>query len=256
MVFEQKSSRQPYVMVAPNGARRGPQDHPELPVTLPQIVDTAVACSLAGADGIHLHIRDKSGAHSLDPGQYRETLAELHQAVPDIALQITTEAAGVFNVRAQYECLKGSGANWASVSVREIARDPDMAPMIYGLCAEIGIRVQHILYDADDVRLLQRWQRDGIVHADQTDRLYVMGRYTRAQESSIADLDLFPAAPDRWMVCAFGRLEHQCLNAAASRGADVRVGFENSLMNSEGEPWVDNAASVAALVALLKGEIE
>ena len=69
-----------------------------------------------------------------------------------------------------------------------------------------------------------------------------------------ADLEAFPAARTPWMVCAFGRLEHACLAAAAARGGDVRVGFENSLTNSDGTRWTDNATSVAALIALLKGK--
>ena len=67
----------PFVMVAPTGARRGKADHPALPVTLPEILNAAVACHAAGADGFHLHIRDDAGVHSLDAGRYRETLEAL-----------------------------------------------------------------------------------------------------------------------------------------------------------------------------------
>ncbi len=250
------NSGRPYVLVAPNGARRGPADHAALPVTLAQIVETARACSLAGADGIHLHIRDKRGAHSLDPGRYRETLEEIRRAAPQLDLQITTEAGGIFDVSAQYDCIAGAGAEWASIAVREIARDPDLAPKIYGLCDHAGIRVQHILYDAEDAILLENWQTKGIVHASQTDRLFVLGRYAAAQESEPVDLEAFPATPGKWMVCAFGRREHECLHLAASRGSDVRVGFENSLTDSQGRQWTDNAASVAALIDLLKGNLE
>lgn len=243
----------PYVLVAPNGARRGHQDHAALPVTLDEMRETAQACFEAGADGLHLHVRDTAGTHSLDAGLYLETMAELRRSVPELDIQITTEAANIYNVSAQFDCLRKVAPSWASISVREIARAPEMAPRVYALCADQGTRVQHILYDAEDAKLLSKWQAQGVVHRDQVDRLLVLGRYSTAQESQPSDLDLFPTEPTPWMVCAFGRREHACLLAAAKRGGDVRVGFENSLTNSEGKQWADNAASVAALVTFWKG---
>lgn len=246
----------PYILIAPNGARRGHRDHAALPVATDEIVETARSCHAAGADGIHLHVRDRAGRHSLDAGLYRETIAELRQAVPQMGIQITTESAGVFDVQAQYECLQQVHPEWASISVREIARAPELAPRVYALCADQGTRVQHILYDAADAELLARWQDGGVVNSDQVDRLLVLGRYATSQESIPRDLDAFPNGPDPWMVCAFGRQEHLCLQRAAQLGGDVRVGFENSLTTPEGEVWVDNAASVAALIDLLKRTVK
>ncbi|MGV6805484.1 MAG: 3-keto-5-aminohexanoate cleavage protein [Ruegeria sp.] len=243
-----------YILVAPNGARRGHADHHALPVTTDEIVRTALACHTAGANGLHLHVRDDEGRHSLDAGRYREVTVELTRTVPTLDVQITTESAGVYDVPAQFNCLQQVAPQWASISVREIAREPDLAPRIYGLCADQGTRVQHILYDAEDAVLLKQWQAAGIVRREQVERLLVLGRYATAQESQPTDLDAFPADPAPWMVCAFGRLEHDCLVAASDRGGDVRVGFENSLTNSDGTQWTDNAASVAALVSRVKGQ--
>ncbi|MDA7966785.1 3-keto-5-aminohexanoate cleavage protein [Ruegeria sp.] len=246
----------PYVLVAPNGARRGQRDHAALPVAMDQIVQTARACHGSGAHGIHLHVRDGAGRHSLDAGLYLETIAELQRCVPRMDIQITTEAAGIYDVAAQQACLKAVQPQWASISVREIAREPDLAPRVYARCHEQGTRVQHILYDAADAELLTRWQADAIVQLDQTDRLLVLGRYASGQQSDPADLDQFPASPARWMVCAFGAQEHACLARAAALGGDVRVGFENALTGPDGVPWADNAASVAALVDVLKGNLK
>lgn len=118
---------QPLIMVAPNGARRSKSDHSEIPITTPEIINTARACMIAGADALHLHVRDRHGRHSLDVGLYRETLAELKSELPNLPVQITTEAAGVFDVPTQLDCLRQLAPEWASISVREIARDPDLA---------------------------------------------------------------------------------------------------------------------------------
>ncbi|MFY2826396.1 3-keto-5-aminohexanoate cleavage protein [Ruegeria sp. MALMAid1280] len=251
-----ETARRPYVLVAPNGARRGRSDHPELPVSIDQIVETARTCFEAGAHGLHLHIRDMRGQHSLDAGQYLETMAELRRVVPEMDVQITTEAAGLFDVPTQLACLEQVRPGWASVSVREIARAPELASRVYGLCAEQGTRVQHILYDAEDAALLVQWREAGVVRDGQLDRLLVLGRYTSDQQSSPQDLDQFPQAASPWMVCAFGALEHACLAHATRYGGDVRVGFENSLTDQDGNLWKDNAASVTALVAMLERAVE
>lgn len=244
----------PFVLVAPTGSRNSGADHPNLPVTIPEIARTAAACRRAGADGLHLHVRDALGTHSLDPGLYREALSELDRTEPGLPVQVTTEAAGLFDVAAQLGCLKALRPQWASVAVREIARAPDLAPQVYGLCADAGTRVQHIVYDRDDVALLRRWQARGVVAHGQTDMLFVLGSYDPPRVGTPGDLDRF--APTRrgagdWMICAFGPGEHCCLRAAARMGGDLRVGFENSRQSPDGTPWPDNAASVAALVAAL-----
>jgi uncharacterized protein (DUF849 family) len=248
----------PYVLVAPNGARRGHRDHPALPVTVAEIAATAKACRAAGADGIHLHVRDDAGQHTLDAGRYREAISAIRHTAPGLDVQITTEAADFFDVATQFDCLKQVRPEWASISVREIARDADLADAVYGFCANEGINIQHILYGREDAALLQNWQAKGIVRATQAERLLVLGRHSGAAASTPADLDRFlqdAPPPARWMACAFGPDEHACLARAATLGGDVRVGFENSLTNASGSPWTDPAASVAALLKLLQGDL-
>ncbi|MFC6761768.1 3-keto-5-aminohexanoate cleavage protein [Sulfitobacter porphyrae] len=178
----------------PERGRRSRADHPALPVTTDQIAATALACANAGADALHLHVRDDDGRHSLDAGRYREALAEIAVRAPALRLQITTEAGGIFDVADQLACLKAVKPGWASISVREIARDPALAAQVYGTCADLGTEVQHILYDTDDIALLNRWQAEGIVQPDQTEVIFVLGRYTPGQVSSptICNLSVTP----------------------------------------------------------------
>lgn len=245
-----------YILVAPNGARRGKADHPELPISTDEIIATAGDCHAAGAHGLHLHIRDEEGRHSLDPGQYLETLAALSAEIPTLDLQITTESAGVFDVPDQLLCLEKVKPSWASISIREIAREPALADRVYGTCAANGTRVQHILYGADDARLLANWRADGVVRAEQDECIFVLGRYATGEVASLSELDIFlqqgtPSSP--WMVCAFGPTEHACLIEAARRGGNVRVGFENGMLDANGTVWPNNAASVSALISAPKG---
>jgi len=246
----------PFIMVAPTGARRTQANHSALPVTIDEIVQTTRACHAAGAGALHLHVRDEAGQHSLDAGRYLEALAELDNSLPNLPVQITSEAAGLFDVTAQIACLKAVKPKWASVSVREVDRSPELADTLYGICEDNGTKVQHILYGPNDVALLAQRQAEGIVRADQTDAIFVLGRYTTGQTSDPADLQLFLDAgqpPANWMICAFGQNEHRCLHEAAKVGGDLRVGFENNLLDENGQPFADNAASIAALCRRLKG---
>ena len=246
----------PFIMVAPTGARHSKADHPALPLNTSQILDEAAACADAGADALHLHVRDDTGAHSLSVRQYRKTITALADAVPNMRIQVTTESAGRFNVPEQLACLEDLQPDWASVSVREIARAPQLAHRLYHGCAERGTQVQHILYDPSDSEQLSTWQAAGVVPPEHNSVILVLGRYEGGRDAAVSDLDPFLAAlPDGmdWMVCAFGPNEHACLTAGAARGGALRVGFENSLTTADGTPHASNAASVAALIRRLNG---
>ena len=244
-----------FVMAAPTGARRGKDAHPNLPITTQEIASETMACRSSGAHALHLHVRDEDGRHSLDPGLYREALQEIERAVPGFPVQVTTESASRFDVETQLNCLRDVSAQAASISVREMARDPELAPRVYALCADRGIHVQHILYTLEDWHKLQVWRASGIVHQNQTDVIVVLGQYAPARYTKVQDLDavarIIDGAPGRCMVCAFGPNEHRVLLAAAARGCDLRIGFENNIHAEDGTLASSNAAQVAHLVSAL-----
>ncbi len=250
----------PRVMVAPNGARRSRADHPALPVTLAQLVETARDCFAAGADGLHIHLRDDDGAHLLDAGRYREALAELGRAVPGMALQITTEAAGRYGAAHQRRVTLESGADLVSIAVREMLADTDPvdAAAFYHDCRARGMRVQHILYDVEDCRKLETVLPEAALHDPALQLLFVLGRHSKDQNSAPGDLAPFMVwlsgrdlTPD-WMVCAFGRGETDCLVAGARQGGKIRVGFENSLTHRDGSLARNNAERVAAVLDAMR----
>ncbi len=62
------SSAHTLITVAPTGAETAKADAPALPVTLDELVATAVACEAAGAGLIHVHIRDAARPAHPRPG--------------------------------------------------------------------------------------------------------------------------------------------------------------------------------------------
>lgn len=239
------------LMVAPNGARKSKAEHPALPLTPAELAATARDCAAAGATAIHVHVRDAEGRHSLDAGAYRAAVTAI-RAVSDLRIQITTEAAGLFDVAAQINCLRAGLAPEASVALREIERVPDRLAEAYRVAEEVGTEVQHILYAPEDLTRLLSHLEAGTIPARFSSALFVLGRYAEGQRSAPEDLDPFLAtlgsAPLTWSVCAFGPREQDCLLYAIRHGGNVRIGFENNHLAPDGTPFADNAAAVAALV--------
>jgi uncharacterized protein (DUF849 family) len=242
----------PRLMVAPNGGRKTKADHPALPLSMSEIIATAVDCFAAGAGGLHLHIRDRDGQHSLDAGQYRDTLDALREAVPEMQLQITTEAIGRYSPRAQRDVVRKVHPEAVSMSLAEMLADGDetAALRFYDHCAGSGIAVQHILYGAADLMRMRALLDAGKIAQDHLKLLFVLGRYSADQQSNPQDLQPFQAwladceqQPD-WAVCAFGNRETDCLAVALSCGGKARVGFENSFWNRDGSIARSNAERV------------
>lgn len=222
-----------------------------MPISIDEIAACAADCHAAGAGRIHLHVRDDNGRHSLDCGRYRETIAAVRAAAPGMAIQVTTEAAGIYGVADQLAVIEELCPPQASVSIRESMRDAALARRLYAIAAEAGVGIQHILYDAADIALLRAAIADGTVPATMGDVLLVLGRYTPPRNADRAALAPFltalgPAFPN-WSVCAFGVTEHAVLLQAAELGAQLRVGFENNILRPDGTPAYDNAENVARL---------
>lgn len=252
----------PEIFVAPNGARKGKNDHPALPISIGEIVETAKNCFAVGATGIHAHVRDREGRHVLDGGLYKELLAELAKKVPAIKVQITTESIGQYSPLEQRNLVMAVKPKMVSVSMAEMFEDDDLAAVsrFYYAAKEQGTEVQHIVYSGEEFSRLTKLIMLGTIPAKQRSVLFVLGRYSKNQQSSPDMLNGFieilaqQRLSNIWqfMTCAFGQGETDCLLASARMRGDCRVGFENNFLHSDGRVAQDNAARVSALLSALK----
>ena len=245
----------PKLMVAPNGARRGKPDHPALPVTLEETISTARACVAEGADGLHLHVREAGGTHSLDTGLYKDAIAALSDALPDLFLQVTSESGGRYSAEEQRAMIRDLRPAFVSVALREMIRAPDDRPAakeLYYWAAANEVVIQHIVYTPDELNWFLREIDRKTIPGDRHQLQLVLGSYDSTAPPEPGTLDAYIApltgrhAEQQfdWMVCAFGPLETACLVEAARRGGKLRVGFENSLWNADGSIARDNAHRV------------
>src|SRR3954453_23515650 len=75
------------LQVTPNGPW-GKDVHPMMPVSLGELVTELRACFAAGADGVHLHVRDRSGAETLEPAVVNDTCARVRELAAEVGAEV------------------------------------------------------------------------------------------------------------------------------------------------------------------------
>ena len=248
------------VMVAPNGARKNKSDHASLPVSIADTVDEAAACYAVGASAIHAHVRGAAGEHVLDAGLYRELIDELAARVPQMLVQITSEAIGIYTPAQQVACIQAVRPTMVSMVLREISSDftePEYARDFFAWCDDNRAHVQHIVFSADEFKHFLDYRERGIVPSQHRCVLFVLGRYNVDFQSDPSDLEPFlqqDLSGLDWFTCAFGRREQDCVLAAIRAGGNARIGFENNLYLPDGEIAPNTAALVQSLASTLEGD--
>ncbi len=240
------------IAAAPNGARKTKTDLPNIPITPAEVACEAVACQKAGAAMMHLHVRDDDQKHSLDAGRYREMLTEVRNAVgPDMLLQVTTEAVGIYDADAQMAMVRALVPDAVSIAIREIAppnADLDQVRAFCEFMREAGILPQFILYAPEDVARFNQLVEAGILPGEKFPVLFVLGRYTVGQMSNPVELLPFIGSSpyvSEWMLCAFGAFENACILTGAGLGGHGRIGFENNHLKVDGSLAQGNADLIA-----------
>ncbi len=248
-------------MVSPTGARRTKVDHPALPMTASEIGRAAAEVAEAGANAIHVHVRERDGRHSLDAAAYRAAFAAIEREVgPDrLLIQATSEAFGVYEPAQQIAAMRELRPRAVSVALREVlpsnAHEKPAAEFFSWLHTE-KIGTQCIIYNIEELKAFYQLRERGVIRGDRVTLLLVLGRYTTGAISKPIDLLPYLEALDRvqshrWMTCAFGENEAACVLAAAALGGDMRVGFENNLQLADGSIAPSPAALVAQAAAVV-----
>lgn len=230
-----------------NGAR--PRDfHPRLPLTVEAMAADAAACVAAGAGELHIHPRDADGRESL--AAVDETVLAVRKSCPGTLVGVST-GAWIENDEA---LTRAAIAGWrelpdyASVNLSE----PD-APAVMELLRQRGVGIEAGLATTADAR-----------------RFVALAGYERVLrvliEIDIADLPLAMAEADSIAAVLQGAgarrpiLLHGVdatvwpfVGRARRERWSTRVGLEDGSTLADGSVATDNAAIVAAAVAVFRG---
>ena len=222
-------------------------DHPDVPVTLEQIVADAAACRAAGAPSVHLHPRRPSdGAESLAADVHDAVVRALRAAQPGLEISCSTHTG-----------IDRGGAPDRCAAVRAWTAPPDLVSLnlsedgsieLGSVLLERGIGIEAGVFTlADADRLLAApW-------APAVERVLVETVLARDDPAAVA---LARALDARVATLGRPRLWHgetratwAVVDAGLAAGVDVRVGLEDSLVGRDGGRAPGNAAQVAATVA-------
>ena len=237
-------SQRTYIKACINGART-PDQHPNLPVTPEQIAAAALAAHRAGAKAVHMHPKTADGVDSLRAEVVGPAVEAVRHAVPGLPLGVTT---GFWALPDPDERVRTVQAwevlpDFASVNWHE----PGSEPLAH-LLLTMGLGVEVGIFHAEAAA---SWARSEIAaHC-----MRVMVELGPDGDVATADdvLGEVLAAGSPAPVLLHG-LDESCwplLEHAGLRGVQARIGMEDTLLLPDRSIAPDNAALVAAAVALL-----
>ena len=237
-------SQRTYIKACINGART-PDQHPNLPVTPEQLAAAALAAHQAGAKAVHMHPKTAGGVDSLRAEVVGPAVEAVRHAVPGLPLGVTTGFWALSDPDERVRTVQAWEVlpDFASVNWHE----PGSEPLAH-LLLTMGLGVEVGIFHAEAAA---SWARSEIAaHC-----MRVMVELGPDGDVDTADdvLGELLAAGSPAPVLLHG-LDESCwplLEHAGLRGVQARIGMEDTLLLPDGSTAPDNAALVAAAVALL-----
>jgi uncharacterized protein (DUF849 family) len=245
------------ITVAPTGAESEKAAVPALPVTLDELVSTAIQCREAGAAVIHVHIRDDEAKPTLDLGRLTDTVRALREAT-DLIVQLSTGGAVTDSFERRLAVLDAApDACSLTCGTVNFGADVFMNPWgfvteLYAKTKELGIVPEFELFDFGHIATLHRLLAElgepagGHVHCD-----LVMGVPGGMPGNAATLVQAVAALPPgaTWSATGIGRTSLPVLLAALAAGGHLRVGMEDTVSYARGRPVASNAELVARAAA-------
>jgi uncharacterized protein (DUF849 family) len=246
------------ITVAPTGAETAKADVPALPVTLEELVETAVACEAAGAAMIHVHIRGADTRPTLDLGRLKDTVTALRERTT-LVVQLSTGGSVHDPLEDRLKVLDAEPDSCSlTCGTVNFGDDVFLNPWpfmveLYALTKEREVVPEFELFDLGQVHALNRLlDQEGLpygghVHCDLV--MGVPGGMAGTAAALVAAVQALPAGAS-WSATGIGRSTLPVALAALSAGGNLRVGMEDTLTYRRGEPVRDNAQLVERAVTL------
>jgi uncharacterized protein (DUF849 family) len=226
-------------------------EHPAVPLTPAELGADARAAALAGAESVHVHPRDQSGAQTLTPGRVLEAVAAV-RAATGLPVGVTTGIWTVDGDTARRLSLVGKWTgqdrpDFASINVNE----PD-TDALADLLTSLGIEIEAGVWTVEDARLLAASTfGDRVVRVllEPVDRSSSAAVATAA-EASAELIRLGIGAPQ--VHHGYGLATWSVMRAAVTMGCGIRVGLEDTTVLPDGSAAAGNGDLVAAAARLAR----
>jgi 3-keto-5-aminohexanoate cleavage enzyme len=241
------------ITVAPTGAETSKEDCPQLPTTLPELVETAQRCEAAGAAMIHVHIRDDEHRPTIEVGRLTDTVAALREGT-GLVVQLSTGGSVHDPLEQRLKVLDAEPDSCSlTMGTTNFGDDVFSNPWpfiteLYQLSQEREVVPEFELFDLGHVASLERLLRTyglpygGRVHVDLV--MGVPGGMPGTADALVAAVNALPDAVTSWSATGIGRSTLAVALASLSKGGHLRVGMEDVLTISRGVPVESNAQLV------------
>lgn len=277
------------ITCAVTGAIHTPSMSPHLPVTPQEIIDNALGAAEAGAAIIHLHARDpETGKPDQTPQAFSRFLPQIKQASGAV-LNITTGGSpfmrveervkpaaafrpevaslnmgsmnfGLYQMLNRYKDFKHDWEAATLESTRDLVFRNSFKDIEYILetCYDNETRFEFECYDISHLYNLKHFLDRGLVKPP----LFVQSVFgilggigTHAEDvmHMKRTADRLFGDQYRWSVLGAGAAQMRIAAQAASMGANVRVGLEDSLWAGPGRLAESNAVQVKIVRQILEG---
>jgi len=245
------------ITVAPTGAEVEKDAVPALPVTLDELVATALACQQAGAAVIHVHIRDDAAKPTLDVGRLVDTVQALRGAT-DLIIQLSTGGAVTDSLERRLAVLDAvpDACSLTCGTVNfgtEVFLNPwGFMTDLYAKTKALGVVPEFELFDFGHIAALHRLLAElgepagGHVHCDLV--MGVPGGMPGDAATLVQAAAALPAGAT-WSATGIGRSALPVLFGALAAGGHLRVGMEDTITFARGRPVASNAELVERAAA-------
>ncbi|WP_432483440.1 3-keto-5-aminohexanoate cleavage protein [Kineococcus esterisolvens] len=239
-----------------NGAR-GPGEHPALPVTPGELARDVAEVAAAGADAVHLHVKDAAGADTLDAAALAEVLAAVREAAPAVPVGVTTGAWALPDPVRRLAAIRSWERSALLPDFASVNWHEDGADEIAGALLQLGIGVEAGI-----------WHRAGAgtwlasVHRHRCVRVLLelpdglaepQVQHQAEQLLHLVERSHDDAAREpQVLLHGEGATAWTALRLAGRWGLSTRTGLEDVLVLPDGSPAADNAALVSAARQLLR----
>jgi uncharacterized protein (DUF849 family) len=241
------------LQVTPNGPW-GKEVHPNMPVSLDELLTDLRECFRAGATGVHLHVRDKSGAETLDPAVVNETCRQVRDVAAEVGVPaeigMTTGEWIVPDLASRTAMIREwEGVDCATVNLSEGGFERVMQIMLdVGIGIDVGLWAPVEMAALLASGLLPHVQRISI-ELNPGEPYYLSGEPSALAQQINDALDAAGSACPR-LTHGMNDWTWPLIADAFGRGHDTRVGFEDSVHLPDGGKAQSNAQLVQAALAL------
>ncbi len=253
------ASRHPLILTcALVGAELTRMETPYLPLSPDEIAESAFGAFEAGAQMVHLHVRDEAGKPTCSEQVFREVIQKIRRTC-NLIIQVSTGGAIGDTELDRFRPLEAAPdmASLTTGSVNfgnEVFLNP--RPFVENLARamkEKGIKPEVEVFDAamleTGIRLLEKGLIDAPLHIDLV--LGVPGGLA-AEERNLRFLVEGIPAGSTWSVAAVGRHQFPMAELAIKMGGHVRVGMEDNIHLEKGVLAKSNAELVAKAVEIAR----